>query len=189
VFENFGVDQVWSQLLHFTEPVNRRVLGRLEQVATNDDFVEGLNEAIETLEKAEVPNDAAQEEFGDEEEKEEFGDYGSDNEGEDDFDYGDDKPQKKQKKAADDGYVSEDGMDDDEDLDSKMEDLEEEDADLAQLKMPEDLEGEGDEKFNMLDEDEDDEGPGIFGNDDGGDFGEEGEDEFEEEAAPAGMPE
>lgn len=70
-------------------------------------------------------------------------------------------------------------MDLDEDMNSEqmdeyMEDLEEQQGLNDQIKLPDDLEGEGEDNYNMGSDS--DEGPGIFGDDQ-----EEGELEFEEE--------
>ena len=57
VFSNFTVEQVWSQLQHFTESLNKRVLTKLQDVATSEDFVEELSRKVEEAGKPQVDDE------------------------------------------------------------------------------------------------------------------------------------
>lgn len=39
VFDNFGLDQVWSQILHHTEKLNKKTLSKLESLTMDEEFV------------------------------------------------------------------------------------------------------------------------------------------------------
>ena len=40
VFDNFGLDQVWSQIVHHTEGMNRKTLSKLEQLTLDEEFLQ-----------------------------------------------------------------------------------------------------------------------------------------------------
>lgn len=146
VFENFGLDQVWQQIVHHTETLNRKTLNKLEKLTMDEEFVKRLDEEV-------VPDTLPEEESepeADEEEMDEEGEMEMEEEGEasqEDFQYGDEE---ELVSGADDQDL------DSEQLDDHMEDIEEMDEVHEKLKIPKDLEGHGGDRFDM-DADEDDE--------------------------------
>jgi hypothetical protein len=47
VFEKFGIEQVWQQLVHFTEPLNRKILAKLDQLTKDEYFIQRLTDLYE----------------------------------------------------------------------------------------------------------------------------------------------
>jgi uncharacterized protein with von Willebrand factor type A (vWA) domain len=66
VFANFGLDQVWQQILHHTENLNRKALGKLESLTMDEEFVKRLDE-----EQEQQPEAEQQQEMDDMEQEEE----------------------------------------------------------------------------------------------------------------------
>ena len=65
---------------------------------------------------------------------------------------------------SDDEYEEAENLNE-EQIEDYMEDIEEEDQHLAKLKIPDDLEGQGEDRFNMAEDSEDnDDHKGLFGN-------------------------
>ena len=44
MFDNFGLDQVWQQIVHHTESLNRKALNKLESLTMDEEFVKRLEE-------------------------------------------------------------------------------------------------------------------------------------------------
>jgi hypothetical protein len=150
VFENFGLDQVWQQIVHHTESLNRKTLNKLEKLTMDEEFVKRLEEEV-------VPDSLPEEEpelVEEESDMEEEGEMEMDEEGEMEM-----VPQEDDL-YGDEDLVSEEPNEQDlasEMFDEHMEDIEEMDEVHTKLKIPKDLEGHGGERFDMAEEEDDDE--------------------------------
>ncbi len=72
VFEGFGLDQVWTQLMHYTDRVNQSTISKLSALISSEDFIRSL-EADSTGNSGDESEPALEEEEADE-----YGDeYGS----------------------------------------------------------------------------------------------------------------
>lgn len=178
MFENFGNDQVWEQILHHTEYINSKTIKKLTNLTTDEEFRKVIDEVDENNDQENVLESEQGDEMSSgvemmedpeydmmepaEEGEEEMNDYGPEDNQDQDFEYG----QEEDPNSAKSG----------DELDEYMEDLEEMDDVKGKLKIPKDVVG---------DEEDDEDDEGLLGEDseDNGDgFGEdekESEEDFE----------
>ena len=91
VFEGFGLDQVWSQIVHHTDRTNQQVIQKLSNLIENEGFIKELAEEIGNDSTNEDEDEESQSQDDKEKEDGFDADYGNEEDGdkkddEDDYD-------------------------------------------------------------------------------------------------------
>lgn len=129
VYDGFEIEQVWQQVQLYTEASNSKLLQKLDRITRDETFLKQLEDDFDEEELVEDD----QPEQNEDEIADDFEQYGP----EDDED--DEEAEEEENEDAE-GASS---------LDSKLEDIEEQEMVQEELKMPDDLEGSNYDRYDM----------------------------------------